>query len=117
MKAHHLGFTLAVLFTATLPLFSMDIDVTGTWEVTMASDHGEFVSKGEFIQEGEALTVKMDGRTGKGTVKGSEIEWQIVLATGMGDVDATFKGKVDGGAMLGEVEIMGTTTDWAARKK
>ena len=68
------------------------------------------------IHPGSSGPLGQDGRPDrKGTVKGSEIEWQIVPATCMGDVNATFEGKVDGGPM-GKSELMETTNDWAASR-
>ena len=91
-------------------------DVSGKWEVNLASDHGEFTNIAEFEQDGETITVTIEENKGKGTLVGNEIKWDITLSTPMGDMDASFSGTVDGNSMNGDVEISGMTLGWTGKK-
>jgi hypothetical protein len=42
--------------------------------------------------------------TGEGTVKGNELEWTVVISGGMGEFTLTYKAKVEGETMTGEVQ-------------
>ncbi len=118
MKKYIYGSTLVVFLFTSLLLFAMNVDVTGTWELTMSSGHGGYsVRETKIVQDGEKISVSIDGQKGEGTVKDNKIEWQIVLITGMGDMQATFTGKVDGETMEGEVDRMGSSAEWSAKKK
>ena len=118
MKKYIYGSSLVVFLFTSLLLFAMNADVSGTWELTMSSGHGgDSVREIEIVQDGEKITVSIDGQKGAGTVKDNKIEWEIVLSTGMGDIQATFTGKVDGETMEGEVDRMGSTAKWSANIK
>ncbi len=91
-------------------------DVSGKWEVNLASDHGEFTNIAEFEQDGENIIVTIGEYKGKGTLVGNEITWEITLSTPMGDMDASFSGTVDGDSMSGDVEISGMTLEWTGKK-
>jgi hypothetical protein len=93
-----------------------DVDVSGKWEVNLASDHGEFTNIAEFEQDGEKITVTIEENKGKGTLVGNEIKWDITLSTPMGDMDASFSGTVDGDSMIGDAEISGMTLGWTGKK-
>ncbi|HCS46766.1 MAG TPA: hypothetical protein DIW61_00325 [Candidatus Aminicenantes bacterium] len=41
---------------------------------------------------------------GEGTIKGQELEWAVLLSGGMGEITLTYKAKVDGETMTGEVQ-------------
>lgn len=75
-----------------------------------------------FEQEGEKLTVTMTTQRGEvkgeGTIKGNEIEWTLTRSTPRGEFTQTFKGKVEGDTMSGEVQ-MGDfgSMPWKAKKK
>jgi hypothetical protein len=91
-------------------------EVSGKWEVTMVSDHGEFTNMAVFEQDGEKITVTIDESKGEGTLVDNEIKWTITLNTPMGDLDASFTGTVDGDRMNGDVEISGMTIEWTGIK-
>ena len=62
-----------------------------------------------FVQEGDKIKFTMSGpqgfeMTGEGTVKGKELEWTVVVSGGMGEFTLTYKAKVEGDAMTGEVQ-------------
>ncbi|HUU52066.1 MAG TPA: hypothetical protein VMW92_03475 [Candidatus Heimdallarchaeota archaeon] len=118
---------LAVAFSLVFLLIGFagawDVDVTGDWEMTMATPRGdERTSTVHFEQDGEKITVTMEGRqgdeiTGEGTIKGNEIDWTISRSTPRGDMTMAYKGTVDGDTMSGTVE-MGDfgSFDWTAKR-
>lgn len=111
-----------ILLLLAISLSAQDINVTGNWEMTVTTPRGERTQDVNFKQEGEKLTVTMQGRrgevTGEGTVKGNEIEWTITRSTPRGEFTMTYTGKIEGDTMSGEVQ-MGDfgTSEWKAKKK
>lgn len=121
MKKHLvLSLTAMVLFSITL--LAQDMDVTGDWEMTMESRRGEMTRKISFVQEGEKLTVTMEGFrgedvTGEGTIKGNELEWTITRNTPRGDFSMTYTGQVDGDTITGEVQRgQRGSSEWTATR-
>jgi hypothetical protein len=116
------AFTLVFLFVGFVS--AADVDVTGDWEMTMESPRGGEITRAlHFEQDGEKITVTMEGRqgdeiTGEGTIKGNEIEWTISRSTPRGGMTMAYKGTVDGDSMSGTVE-MGDfgSFDWRAKRK
>jgi hypothetical protein len=112
---------LIVLFAFTLS--AQDVNVTGEWELTSQSPRGERTSAIKFVQEGEKLTVTMEGfqgseTTGEGTIKGNKIEWTISRSTPRGDMVSTYTGTVEGDTMKGEVSRgQRGSSEWTAKKK
>ncbi len=114
---------IAGLFLSVAGTFGADdVNVTGKWDLTISSQRGERTSATQFKQDGEALTVIMQGRDGqereaKGSVKGTAIEWSSTRETPRGDITITFTGTIDGDAMKGAVEF-GTfgSGDWSAKR-
>ncbi len=100
-----------------------DVDVTGDWEMTVVTQRGERIRAVSFEQDGEKITVTMEGRqgeetTGEGTIKGNAIEWTISLSTPRGDMTMTYKGTVEGDTMTGAVTIGDFGSgDWTAKRK
>lgn len=118
-----LAFSLLLL--ASLALFSeaQGTDLNGEWDFTMKTPRGERTSTIKFVQEGEKITVTMEGFrggevTGEGTIKGNEVEWTVTRSTPQGEFTVTYKGTVEGDAMSGTAEMgqMGTM-EWTAKKK
>jgi len=85
-------------------------DVGGAWELTtQGTPQGDMTADATFVQEGDKIKFTMSGpggfeMTGEGTVKGQDIEWTVVISTPQGDFSLTYKGKVDGETMTGEVQ-------------
>ena len=102
---------------------AFDVDVTGDWEMTTVSPRGERTSTVHFEQDGEKITVTMEGRqgdeiTGEGTIQGNAIEWTISRSTPRGDMTMTYEGTVDGDTMSGTVEVGDFGSfDWTAKRK
>lgn len=115
-------FSLVFLAIAAAALYGIDVDVSGTWELTMQSPRGERTSEITIAQEGDKITVTMPGRqggemTGEGTVSGNEIEWSITRSTQRGEFTLTYKGTVSGDTMTGTVDMRGNAMEWTAKKK
>lgn len=86
-------------------------DVAGVWELTtQGTPQGDMTADATFAQEAEKVKFTMSGpggfeMTGEGTVKGQDIEWTCVISMPQGgDFSLTYKGKVDGETMTGEVQ-------------
>jgi len=123
MKRNILLSGIMVLSLLTLGFSFQNADVSGDWELTMQSPRGEFTQNVHFDQEGESLTVTMEGRgggefTGEGTIKGNDIEWTVTRSTPRGEFTSTYKGVVEGDSMSGTVE-MGQfgSVEWTAERK
>jgi len=115
------GFLCLLLMTLGFSL--QNIDVSGDWELTMETQRGEFTQNVHFDQEGESLTVTMEGRgggefTGEGTIKDHDIEWTITRSTPRGEFTSTYTGKVEGDTMSGTA-AMGQfgSIEWTAKRK
>jgi len=116
--------TVLALALFAFSLSAQQVNVSGDWELTMTTPRGERPPQTITLkQEGEKLTVTMTGRQGEeikaeGTVKGNEIEWSMTRSTPRGESTTTYKGKIEGDTMSGQVQ-MGDfgTFDWKATKK
>jgi hypothetical protein len=99
------------------------IDITGQWEMTVASPQGEMVVNVEYKQDGETLTGKHVSEMGeaplKGTVKGADITYTLSLDMGGQAMSIVHKATVDGDTIKGSADIegMGSITFTAKRKK
>jgi hypothetical protein len=103
-----------------------DVDVTGTWALTVTRANGGESSPNDaiFTQDKDALQFAMPGGpggaflTGTGTVKGNVLEWKVTISGPQGEMTIVFKGKVEGDSMSGDVSMgdFGTFT-WSATKK
>lgn len=98
--------------------------VGGVWEMTtQGTPQGDMTADVTFVQEGDKIKVTMAGpqgmeMAGEGTVKGQDVEWALVISTPQGDFSLTYKGKVDGEMMSGEVQAGDFGAfPWTAKKK
>lgn len=123
MLKNYSFFTIFLFVLLIIPLSAQEVNVTGEWELTITSQRGERTQTAKFEQDGENITVTMQGRrggemTGEGTIKGNEIEWTITRSTQRGEFTITYTGKVSGDTMEGEVQ-MGDfgSFEWKASRK
>jgi hypothetical protein len=84
-------------------------DIGGVWEMTMQTPNGDMPGDATFVQENDKFKFSMPGPqgmdlAGEGTIKGNELEWAVVISGGMGEFTLTYKAKVEGDAMTGEVQ-------------
>ena len=113
-------FTAILLSLAVISLYA--VDVAGEWEMTSEGRQGPRTQTITIEQDGEKITVTMEGRmgemTGEGTLKGNEIEWSFVRETPRGEFTLAYRGTVEGDTMSGTV-AMGDfgEREWTAKKK
>jgi len=116
-------FTFFILVLLAISLSAQEVNVTGDWEMTFTTPRGERTRDIHFEQEGEKLTVTWQDRRGQeitaeGTVKGNEIEWSVTRSTPRGEFTATYKGKIEGDTMSGEVQMGNRGPfEWTAKRK
>ena len=98
--------------------------IGGVWELTtQGTPQGDMTADVTFVQEGDKIKVTMAGpqgmeMAGEGTVKGQDLEWALVISTPQGYFTLTYKGKVDGETMSGEVQAGDFGSfPWTAKKK
>ena len=121
-----------VMITALVlfPAFSnaQDIDLTGDWELTSETPRGERTQTIHIEQDGEKLTVTMQGGfrggqqggeiTAEGTIKGNKVEWSFTRNTPRGEVTTKYTGTVEGDTMSGEVDRgQRGTAPWSAKRR
>ena len=113
---------LTVIFFALAAVSLYAADVAGDWEMTSQGRRGSQTQTFTIVQDGEKITVTMEGRmgemTGDGNCKGNEVEWTITQETPRGYFTFVYKATVDGDTMTGTVS-MGERgeREWAAKKK
>ena len=119
IRKNILVLSAALLFLAGSALAQ---DVSGEWELSSEGRQGPQTQTITIVQDGEKITVTMEGRqgemSGEGTIKDNKIEWKITMETPRGDFTMTYTGTVDGDSMTGTVG-MGERAgrEWTAKKK
>lgn len=115
---------LSFVFLALAVVSLYAVDVAGEWELTSEGRQGPQTQTFKIVQDGEKITVTMEGRmgetTGEGTIKDNAIEWTITRETQRGEFTSVYKGTVDGDTMSGTVSMsMGNMAEreWTAKKK
>jgi hypothetical protein len=83
--------------------------IGGVWELTTQTPQGDMTADATFVQENDKFKFTMPGpqgmeMAGEGTVKGQDLEWAVTISGPMGEFTLTYKGKVDGETMSGEVQ-------------
>lgn len=118
MKTKQGGWAALLLGLAAATAVAGAGDLTGTWTLTSTTPRGERTSTLVLTQKGTALSVTLTGErgesTGSGKVEGDTVEWTLTRQTPMGEVTLTYRGKVTGDTMAGEVQMMDRTTPWKA---
>ncbi len=84
-------------------------NIGGTWEMTMQTPQGDMTADATFVQENDKFKFSMPGpqgmeMAGEGTINGQELEWSVLISGGMGEFTLTYKAKVEGDTMTGEVQ-------------
>lgn len=99
-------------------------NIGGVWEMTMQTPQGDMTADATFVQDNDRFKFTMPGPqgmelAGEGTVKGKDLEWTVLISGGMGEMTLTYKAKVDGETMTGEVQAgdFGSFTFTAKKKK
>jgi hypothetical protein len=83
--------------------------IGGTWEMTMQTPQGDMTGDATFVQENDKFKFNMPGPqgmefAGEGTINGQDLEWSVLISGGMGEFTLTYKAKVEGDTMTGEVQ-------------
>ena len=114
---------LGILILWGVSLYSLAVDVSGIWDMTLKTDRGDWPTELTIEQEGEKIKVTMPGFQGdeiegEGTVKDNKIEFTFNISTQRGDFSVTYTGTIEGDTMSGEA-AMGDfgTMQWTAKKK
>ena len=91
-----------------LPLALTAADVTGKWEFAVEVGGQSGNPTFTFQQKGEKLTGRYSGLLGEadvtGKVKGDSIEFSFTVKGDLGEVTATYSGKISGDKMKGMTE-------------
>lgn len=122
VKKHIIIFSAALLLLVGSALAQ---DVSGEWEITSEGRQGPQTQTITIEQDGEKITVTMEGRmgemTGEGTIKDNKIEWKITRTMRDMEMTTTYTGTVEGNTMSGKSEMgMGERvreSEWTAKKK
>ncbi len=122
VKKHIIIFSAALLLLVGSALAQ---DVSGEWEITSEGRQGPQTQTIKIEQDGEKITVTMEGRmgemTGEGTIKDNKIEWKITRTMRDMEMTTTYTGTVEGNTMSGKSEMgMGERvreSEWTAKKK
>lgn len=100
-----------------------EVRLDGEWELTTQAQQNEVTWKVVFKRTGENLEVTMTGPRnheflGTGTVKGQDIEWSVKRTTPQGERTLTYRGRVEGDQMSGEVQVGRLRSfPWEAKRK
>jgi len=127
MRMRYLLLTLLIagaLSAQTAPAPAKPAQIGGVWELTMQTPQGDMTADATFVQDSDRFKFTMPGPqgmelAGEGTVKGKDLEWTVLISGGMGEMTLTYKAKVDGETMTGEVQAgdFGSFTFTAKKKK
>ena len=114
-------FALSLLFFLAVSLSALYVDVSGDWEMTSQGRRGPRTQDIHIEQNGEKITVTMQGRGGEikaeGTIKGNEIEWSVTRSMRDREFTMTYKGTVEGDTMKGTMQMGERSSEWTAKKK
>lgn len=118
-----LAMILAVgaLAAQTVPVKTAEIG--GVWEMTTQTPQGDMTADATFVQDKESIKFTMVGpqsmeMMGEGKVTGIDVEWTVTISGSMGEFVLTYKGKVEGETMSGEVQAGDFGAfPWTAKKK
>ncbi|MGD8536030.1 MAG: hypothetical protein PVF66_09300 [Candidatus Aminicenantes bacterium] len=114
---------LGILILCGISLSAFAVDVSGTWDMTIQSDRGDWNTELTIEQEGEKIKVTMPGFQGdemeaEGTVTDNKIEFTFNISTQQGEFSITYKGTVEGDTMSGEADLGDFgTMEWTAKKR
>ncbi len=112
-----------LLLVASLSLVGFAADISGTWAMTISSPQGEMESEMSIEQDGENITVTMEGMqgeemVGEGTFKDNKAEWSVTISTPQGDFTIYYTGMLEDDTLSGEADIGDYgVMEWTAKKK
>lgn len=99
----------AALAAFASPVFAADVDVTGTWNMTVETQAGSGSPTFDLKQEGDKVTGQYNGQLGQaavtGTVKGNEVTLQYTVSGQGQELTVVYTGVVEGDTMKGKVTL------------
>lgn len=112
LGAAALAVALLVGVVGTAEAAAQEVDVTGTWNMTVQSQQGTTNPTVMLEQEGQELTGHYSSETlGEadvtGTVNGSEITFSFTASVGGQSVPVSYTATVDGDSMSGSLSLAG----------
>ncbi len=114
---------LGILIVWGTSLYALAVDVSGTWDMTIQSERGDWDTELTIEQDGEKIKVTMPGFQGdqmeaEGTVIDNKIEFTFNISTQQGDFSITYKGTIEDDTMSGEADLGDFgTMEWKAKKR
>ena len=111
-------FLLVALTLALLPacLLAADLNVGGSWEMTMDSPHGKMTGPLTLEQDGAQITGTYETpHTGKLPIKGKVDGDKIVFSLEAGQMTISFEGAMDGDKLTGTTKPL--NGEWSAVRK
>ena len=111
-------FSLLLAAAVSICMLAADLNVGGTWEMTMDSPHGKLTSPLVLEQDGSKLTGTYETEhTGRlslnGKVDGDKIT--LTMSTPGGEMTITFEGTKDGDKLSGTTKPL--NGEWSAVRK
>jgi hypothetical protein len=95
-------------------------DISGEWNLKVASPEGEHPAKLTITQNGEKITGACSSDHGQqkveGTLKGDQVHFIVHYSGGDEPMVIPFNGKLQGNKMTGEYKAGDTTGVWSAEK-
>lgn len=108
------------------PAHAQGLDPTGTWKWNVANPDGQIPDITVTLKlKGETLAGKITRRTGttsvtNGLFKGDQVSFQVIREGKLGKTTTTYRGKLDGDAIKGKVEIdaggKNFSSDWEIKR-
>ncbi len=122
LKIAQLRFLLILAIPFCLPPQSFGEDVSGSWELTVETQHGTATPSMTLKQDGERISGTYHGRMGdtalQGTLRGKSIQFSVRLKFRDQSFLVTYTGTVEGGSMKGTVQFGESSSGtWAARRR
>jgi hypothetical protein len=112
-----------ILLVASLSLVGLAADISGTWAMTLETQRGPMETEMSIEQDGEKITVTMEGfqgdeMVGEGTFKDNKAEWSVTMSTPQGDFTISYTGTLEDDTLSGEAEFGDFgTMEWTAKEK
>ena len=126
LKSHPKIALLRFLLILALPFYlpppSFAEDVSGTWDLTVETQHGTATPSMTLKQDGERISGTYHGRMGdtalQGTLKGKSIQFSVRLKFRDQSFLVTYTGTVEGASMKGTVQFGESSSgNWSAHRR
>lgn len=107
-----LAAALLLGLSTSAELAAQEVDVTGTWNMTVQSQQGTTNPTVTLQQDGQSLTGSYSSQTlGEadvtGSVEGNEVTFSFTASVGGQSIPVTYTATVDGDGMSGNLDLAG----------